>query len=62
VFSFENNGRRGEVKSVEGFTLALVNVPQWLRGALLVTVNPVFGIYTLMIAAQSLEAEVFKRS
>ena len=36
---------------VAGLTFALVNVPQCLGEALLATVNPVFGIYTLMIAA-----------
>ena len=33
-----------------GLTFAVVNVPQAMAHALLATVNPVFGIYTLMIA------------
>lgn len=33
-----------------GLTFAVVNVPQAMAHALLATVNPVFGIYTLMVA------------
>ncbi|MCC7160882.1 MAG: SulP family inorganic anion transporter [Anaerolineae bacterium] len=35
---------------VAGLTFAVVNVPQAMAHALLATVNPVLGIYTLMIA------------
>lgn len=35
---------------VAGLTFAVVNVPQAMAHALLATVNPVMGIYTLMIA------------
>jgi sulfate permease, SulP family len=35
---------------VAGLTFAVVNVPQAMGHALLATINPVFGIYTLMIA------------
>jgi sulfate permease, SulP family len=35
---------------VAGLTFAVVNVPQAMAHALLATVNPVFGIYTLMVA------------
>lgn len=35
---------------IAGLTFAVVNVPQAMAHALLATVNPVFGIYTLMIA------------
>ena len=35
---------------VAGLTFAVVNVPQSMAHALLATVNPVFGIYTLMVA------------
>ena len=34
-----------------GLTFAVVNVPQAMGHALLATVNPVLGIYTLMVAA-----------
>jgi SulP family sulfate permease len=33
-----------------GLTFAVVNVPQAMAHALLATVNPVLGIYTLMVA------------
>ncbi len=33
-----------------GLTFALVNIPQSMAHALLATVNPVFGLYTLMLA------------
>jgi SulP family sulfate permease len=33
-----------------GFTFAVVNIPQAMANALLATVNPVLGLYTLMIA------------
>ena len=33
-----------------GLTFAVVNVPQAMGNALLATVNPVLGIYTLMVA------------
>ena len=33
-----------------GLTFALVNVPQSMAHALLAAVNPVFGLYTLMLA------------
>src|SRR5262245_38881993 len=33
-----------------GLTFAVVNVPQSMAHALLATVNPVLGIYTLMVA------------
>src|SRR5512139_943112 len=33
-----------------GLTFALVNIPQAMAHALLATVNPVFGLYTLMLA------------
>src|SRR5271166_6661000 len=36
---------------VAGLTFAVVNVPQAMAHALLATVNPVLGIYTLMVAA-----------
>jgi sulfate permease, SulP family len=36
---------------VAGLTFAVVNVPQAMGHALLATVNPVVGIYTLMVAA-----------
>ena len=35
---------------VAGLTFALVNIPQAMAHALLATVNPVFGLYTLMLA------------
>jgi SulP family sulfate permease len=35
---------------IAGLTFAIVNVPQAMAQALLATVNPVLGIYTLMIA------------
>ena len=35
---------------VAGLTFAIVNVPQAMGHALLATVNPVLGIYTLMVA------------
>ena len=36
---------------IAGLTFAIVNVPQDMGHALLATVNPVLGIYTLMLAA-----------
>ena len=36
---------------VAGLTFALVNIPQSMAHALLAAVNPVFGLYTLMLAA-----------
>ncbi|MCX6069247.1 MAG: SulP family inorganic anion transporter [Chloroflexi bacterium] len=44
--------RRSDVKfdAVAGLTFAIVNVPQAMGHALLATVNPVLGIYTLMVA------------
>ena len=36
--------------AVAGLTFAVVNVPQAMAHALLATVNPVLGIYTLMVA------------
>jgi len=36
---------------IAGLTFAVVNVPQAMAHALLATVNPVLGIYTLMVAA-----------
>ena len=43
---------RGHVVAdlIAGLTFAVVNVPQAMAHALLATVNPVFGIYTLMVA------------
>lgn len=43
---------RSDVKfdAVAGLTFAIVNVPQAMGHALLATVNPVLGIYTLMVA------------
>jgi SulP family sulfate permease len=35
---------------IAGLTFAVVNVPQSMAHALMATVNPVFGIYTLMVA------------
>ena len=35
---------------IAGLTFAIVNIPQAMGHALLATVNPVFGIYTLMVA------------
>jgi len=35
---------------IAGLTFAVVNVPQAMAHALLAMVNPVFGIYTLMVA------------
>jgi SulP family sulfate permease len=35
---------------IAGLTFAVVNVPQAMGHALLATINPVYGIYTLMIA------------
>src|SRR5512137_1804345 len=35
---------------IAGLTFAVVNVPQAMGHALLATINPVFGIYTLMVA------------
>jgi len=35
---------------IAGLTFAMVNVPQAMGNAVLATVNPVFGLYTLMIA------------
>ncbi len=44
--------RRSNLRSdlIAGLTFAIVNVPQSMAHALLATVNPVFGIYTLMVA------------
>ena len=36
--------------SIAGLTFAVVNVPQAMAHALLATVNPIIGIYTLMVA------------
>ena len=36
--------------SIAGLTFAVVNVPQAMAHALLATVNPMLGIYTLMVA------------
>jgi len=36
-----------------GLTFALVNIPQAMAHALLAAVNPVFGLYTLMLATRS---------
>ncbi len=36
--------------AISGLTFAVVNVPQAMGNAVLATVNPVFGLYTLMIA------------
>jgi len=36
--------------AVAGFTFAVVNIPQGMANALLANVNPVLGLYTLMIA------------
>ena len=36
---------------IAGLTFALVNIPQSMAHALLAAVNPVFGLYTLMLAA-----------
>lgn len=43
---------RGHLVSdlIAGLTFAVVNVPQAMAHALLATINPVFGIYTLMVA------------
>ncbi len=43
---------RSDLKSdvIAGLTFAIVNVPQAMGHALLATVNPVLGIYTLMVA------------
>ena len=43
---------RANLKSdvIAGLTFAVVNVPQAMAHALLATVNPVLGIYTLMVA------------
>ncbi len=43
---------RADLKAdaVAGLTFAVVNVPQAMAQALLATVNPVLGIYTLMVA------------
>src|SRR5512136_469213 len=35
---------------VAGLTFALVNIPQSMAHALLAAVNPVYGLYTLMLA------------
>lgn len=44
---------RGNLASdlIAGLTFGVVNVPQGMAHALLATVNPVLGIYTLMVAA-----------
>ena len=36
--------------AIAGLTFAIVNVPQAMGNAVLATVNPVAGLYTLMIA------------
>ena len=43
---------RGNLASdlIAGLTFAVVNVPQAMGHALLAAVNPVYGIYTLMVA------------
>ena len=43
---------RSNLKSdlIAGLTFAIVNVPQAMGHAVLATVNPVLGIYTLMVA------------
>ena len=38
---------------IAGLTFALVNIPQSMAHALLAAVNPVFGLYTLMLATPS---------
>ncbi len=38
------------VDLLAGLTFALVNIPQAMAHALLALVNPVFGLYTLMLA------------
>jgi sulfate permease, SulP family len=40
-----------QADAIAGLTFAVVNVPQAMAHALLATVNPVLGIYTLMVAA-----------
>jgi len=57
LLSFRNRIRdltpaRSNLKSdfVAGLTFAIVSVPQAMAHALLATVNPVLGIYTLMVA------------
>ncbi len=40
----------GLMAGIAGLTFAIVNIPQAMGHALLATVNPVFGIYTLMVA------------
>lgn len=45
---FSLAGFRSDV--IAGLTFAMVNVPQSLGHALLASVNPVFGIYTLIVA------------
>ena len=56
-FSFRNRVRdltpqRSNLRSdfVAGFTFAIVSVPQAMAHALLAAVNPVLGIYTLIVA------------
>jgi sulfate permease, SulP family len=48
--SLKPEGRNLTSDLVAGLTFAVVNVPQAMAHALLATVNPVLGIYTLMIA------------
>ncbi len=36
--------------AIAGLTFAVVNVPQAMGNAVLAAVNPVYGLYTLMIA------------
>jgi MFS superfamily sulfate permease-like transporter len=40
-----------QADAIAGLTFAVVNVPQAMAHALLAAVNPVIGIYTLMVAA-----------
>jgi SulP family sulfate permease len=44
--------RRSDLKSdiIAGLTFAIVSVPQGMAHAMLAAVNPVLGIYTLMVA------------
>ncbi len=46
------NGHRGTIASdaMAGMTFAFVNIPQGMANALLAGVNPVMGLYTLMVA------------
>lgn len=51
-----------QADAIAGLTFAVVNVPQAMAHALLAAVNPVMGIYTLMVAAPAKNFEQMRPS